>query len=527
MPDPHPDPRPFVAPIGIVDKPTSGGVSSLRVVAIPPGGNGTIVVSSDALLAQVETLRQLADALHRSVRIVHVLLDSGEVILSCADYVPPKLTAANQSLQASAVALNAAAARATVIANAITRAQEEYAGVEHDSGRVMHFIDEQVAWATGLFVRANIVPIAIAALGAATQLAVAGMLVGIPPSKLGTVAQDFLKANPRIITSARSVAAIREIASDVDGFDAGFAGLPLPIADTNELTGHTGVQTSAAIVLADANAVGLMKETPVVVRRTTSFDYNTPPKSVFDRSILFPDPHEDANGEQIRIDKYTMPGEPDRFDVYIAGTVTFDPKTGAEPFDGTSDLRGVAGLPTASTIAVEQAMAKAGVTPSSPVVLNGYSQGGLIASTIAASGNYNVKGVLTFGAPSAQVHIPASIPVLSVRNSEDLVPATSGYDVNPNAVVVTRSAFAGQPVPHDFAVPAHRLAYYQQTADVIDKADSPEILKVTKILDSFGTGSKNIESSLWVATRTDGSTAIPPLPPMRVSSSPVPLMVAE
>ena len=139
-----------------------------------------------------------------------------------------------------------------------------------------------------------------------------------------------------------------------------------------------------------------------------------------------------------------------------------------------------------------------------PVVVNGYSQGGLVASLVASSGNFDVKGVVTFGAPSGQVHIPASVPVLSVRNAEDLVPATSGYDVNPHAVVVQRTVFAHQPVPSDWAVPAHRLDYYQQTAAIVDNAQSERVRSVLDPLDAFGAGATKVDSTLWVATRVPG-----------------------
>jgi hypothetical protein len=135
------------------------------------------------------------------------------------------------------------------------------------------------------------------------------------------------------------------------------------------------------------------------------------------------------------------------------------------------------------------------------VVLNGYSQGGLLASQVAASQNFNVQGVVTFGAPSGQIAIPASIPVLTVRNSEDLVPATSGYDINHNAVVVERPVFATSPVPSDWAVPAHRLSYYQQTAAVIDQAHSAQVRGVLDPLNRFGAGATRVDSTLWAATR--------------------------
>jgi hypothetical protein len=134
-------------------------------------------------------------------------------------------------------------------------------------------------------------------------------------------------------------------------------------------------------------------------------------------------------------------------------------------------------------------------------VLNGYSQGGLLASQIAASGQFNVHGVVTFGAPSAQVAIPASIPVLTVRNTEDLVPATSGYDTNPNAVVVERPVFATGPIPSDRAVPAHELNYYEETAAVVDQTHSSEVRDVLDPLNRFGTGADRVDSTLWLATR--------------------------
>jgi pimeloyl-ACP methyl ester carboxylesterase len=167
-----------------------------------------------------------------------------------------------------------------------------------------------------------------------------------------------------------------------------------------------------------------------------------------------------------------------------------------------SDLSGVGQKSTASYQAVLQAMHQAGITADSPVVVNGYSQGGLLASMVAASGHYNVQGVVTFGAPSSQVHIPADVPVLTVRNTEDLVPATSGYDVNPNAVVVERPVFAHQPVPSDWAVPAHRLSYYQETAAAVDAAKSSQVRTVLDPLNQFGAGANRVDSTLWVATRT-------------------------
>jgi hypothetical protein len=492
MPDrpPHPEP----------------GVPSLTVTAAVPGpsGGASVVVASDALLAQLDALGRLSDELRLVAGAVVGMLDRPDAVGSIAFEVPLAALDSRRVMSAALRALWTAQQRASDIRDGLLRSIERYTTTEDIAASVVHTIDEQLAWGLGVFVRAFAVPIAVA-VGASVLADCA--ILGLTPGELVDDAQAALREHGRILTNPVTVAAIREAASDADGFGSGFAGVPLGITDALEQTGAIGVPSSAATVVAIGNAFGLLKDTPVTVRKTSSFEYGSPPTTLLDRANSFPEPHSDPNGEQIRIDRYVTPGRPDRFDVYIAGTVTFDPKTGSEPFDFQGDLAGVANESTASYRAVESAMAQAGITAKSPVVLNGYSQGGLIASLVASSGKYNVKGVVTFGAPSSQVHVPSSIPVLSVRNSEDLVPATSGYDTNPSAVVVQRAAFAHGGIPTDWAVPAHRLSYYQETAAVVDQSASGEVRGVLDPLDSFAAGTHRVDSTLWVATR------IQPAPP--------------
>ncbi|HEX4058626.1 MAG TPA: hypothetical protein VHX87_09980 [Galbitalea sp.] len=494
MPEPRPHPSPGGPPIGVTTM-IGGG----------PNGGGHLVVATDALLAQVDALGRLGECLRLAAGEVVSLLDRSDAVGSIALEVPLAAIDARRVTRAALQDLWTAQQLAVNIRDGVLRSIERYASTEHLAAVAMHGIDEQVAWGLGQLARTVGLPLALVLAGG---LLADCAITRTPPSELGTWAQDFLESHPRILTNPLTVSAIREAAADTDGFGDGFLGLPLGISDVMEQAGVTGVPSSSATVVGIANVFGLLKETPVSVHKTSSFEYGTPPTSLADRSQSFPDPHADPNGEQIRIDRYVTPGRPDRFDVYIAGTVTFDPKTGTQPFDFASDLTGVANGSPASYRAVEAAMAQAGVTSSSPVVFNGYSQGGLVASLLAASGKYNVKGVVTFGAPSAQVAIPASIPVLSVRNSEDLVPATSGYDTNPHAVVVQRTLFDHSAVPSDWTVPAHRLGYYQQTAADVDKSRSTEVRGVLEPLDSFGAGTERVDSTLWVAKRVAPAATI-------------------
>ena len=464
---------------------------------IVSGGDG-VIVASDALLTVLDRLSQLSERLGAAAAQLEGITERTEFRPSIAVDVPYAAHEARGTITEAARALFVARARVVFIRFALVLGIANYERADEIAQSVVHRFNENIAWQLGYAARYLGIPFLIqAGLGVLAGEAITGRT----PSDDATALQNFLKQHGRILTNPLTVAAIRELVSDVDGFGAGLGGESPTEAWGQELGGVTTTATSAAGIVALANLVGLFKDSGAEVRKTSSFEFGGPPQSLADRAASFPDAHDDPNGEQIRIDRYVTPGQPDRFDVYVGGTVTFDPVAKGEPFDFTSDLTGVANETPASYLAVREAMRDAGVTASSPVVLNGYSQGGMVASLVAASGDYNVKGVVTFGAPSAQIHLPASIPVLTVRNAEDLVPATSGYDVNPHAVVVTRTVFAHQAVPTEWAVPAHRLDYYQETAAVVDQAQSERVRGILDPLDQFGAGAAKVDSTLWVATR--------------------------
>jgi hypothetical protein len=478
----------------------------------PPGSpitttstyDGRIIVASDALLAQLDSLGRLAHSTRLSAGALLGVLDALEPRGSLAYAVPLAALESRRVIRAAVGTLLSAQDRAERIARGVRSCLAEYAQTEQVAGALAHRVDEGAAWLVGVDLRLFGLPFAIAA---ASGILAGSAITRQPPGAMAAALQSYLKTHGRILTSPRTVAIIRELASDADGIGAGFMLVPPPVADALDSARLTGVPSSSNAVVALGRGVGLFEPSGASVRKTSSFEFGTPATSLAQRAGSFPDPQNDPNGEQIRIDRYVQAGKPDRFDVYIAGTVTFDPVTHSQPFDLTSDVVGVGGQRSASYEAVVSAMHDAGISPESPVVLNGYSQGGLLASQVAASGTFNVHGVVTFGAPSAQVEIPASIPVLTVRNAEDLVPATSGYDTNPNAIVVERPVFADTPVPSEWAVPAHRLSYYQETAAAVDQASSTEVRGVLDPLNRFGEGASRVDSTLWVATRVPASTS--------------------
>ncbi|MFT4214593.1 MAG: hypothetical protein QM622_07440, partial [Microbacterium sp.] len=89
--------------------------------------------------------------------------------------------------------------------------------------------------------------------------------------------------------------------------------------------------------------------------------------------------------------------------------------------------------------AVLEAMRQAGVGPDDPVMLIGFSQGGIMAGTLAAyNSDYNWDAVVVAGAPIDSMPIPSSTTVVSVQHDADPVPrldtvvsaGTDGYAVD-------------------------------------------------------------------------------------------------
>lgn len=215
---------------------------------------------------------------------------------------------------------------------------------------------------------------------------------------------------------------------------------------------------------------------------------------VRDRAERIPD-----EPDQIRIDRVSVRGEPDRFEVYIAGTAELSVSGDDEPWDMTSNLVAMGGGSAGSYRAVEEAMRLAGIDSASPVTLTGYSQGGLIAAQLAASGDYAVNGLVTLGAPAGQVAVPHDIPYLAIEHTNDLVPALGGTFASSEPVVVRRQLFDGPPPPGDYVLPAHRLSNYLETAALVDGSNDPRIEAALRRLQHSAHSS--VTSTVYLAER--------------------------
>ncbi|WP_269928378.1 hypothetical protein [Kocuria massiliensis] len=100
---------------------------------------------------------------------------------------------------------------------------------------------------------------------------------------------------------------------------------------------------------------------------------------------------------------------------------------------------------------VDRALAEAGAGREDPVLLSGFSQGGMAAMALASNrefmGRYSVRGVVTTGTPSTMYRaVPREVRLLHLRDVNDPIPVVTGGGPDPgndHAVVVETNVGVG------------------------------------------------------------------------------------
>jgi hypothetical protein len=428
---------------------------------------GTVVVSTDAMLASVDRLRALEAALQSDIgRVVAAdAIDDGVPITG----IIPRI----EDLRA----------RCERARDAFGRMAEDYTRLEAAIERAQRDLAAMIAAVVGPAIVDHLMRMILLC----PNVLIAGALLGWaaipdgPDGKLGTV-RDFMIAHPELITSPEFVRFVSLAATSIDDAVLGGLGVPpwLVALPGFDLGRDGGVAAGAITVAALGSLFGMFRETPVAVDRVSTQSLPTAPTGVQARLDRIPEVN------QVRIEKYEADGMPPRFTVYVGPTETFSPYTDGEPWDLTSNVHGVAGLQAGSFRAVELAMAEAGIRPGDEVVLTGFSQGGLVATMVAASGDWNVVGLETHGAPAGNIPLPPGIAGMAIRNTDDLVPALAGPQLEHDLMQVERRAFReGVDIPTVEAAPAHQRSGYEATAAAIDGADSSAIREQVHTLDAF------------------------------------------
>ncbi|MBG6212632.1 MAG: hypothetical protein LH475_06205 [Cryobacterium sp.] len=425
---------------------------------------GTTIVATDAVLAQSQFLNslrlELANWTGRAnqIRTVDLLRPANWL---GQDPWPDLLHAA--------VRLRQLEQQCGELADNLVAVARGYGYVERVAQQSAVFNGAEVAHSFGQFLRSAF----FIAVGTPLGVGLPGLfLTGLLWKSTGGSVGGF-EIDPRLLTNPSVVALVRVAASSFDDVAAGLAGTPRPVgvALGDEGLGLIGVSSAALGVLAAARSRGLFKEGPVNVAAVGTPTRATPPTGVGDVAARIPKGV--AGQPQVRIENYGDTEHPS-WAVYIGGTVDWSAAATTEPWDLTANVTAIAMQNSGSFSAVIDAMKAAGIAPSDPVVVAGHSQGGLVATQVAAYSWFNVQAVATFGAPESKVPVPPGVATLTVEHTDDVVTALGGASLidSDDRVTVRREAFASEPLPAGDALPAHHLDRYRETALLIDA--SPE-----------------------------------------------------
>lgn len=479
-------------------------------------GGGSTAVAVDELFVEVARLARLAGAAREwagQLAAIRASLDDPRLTGWAPAVGVPMLDSSSigSALGGAAFAMERCARESDRLSGELMTSAERYGQAERDAQRRWHWLVGTMMWGVGT-AAAPVVGLA----GAAAALVALTTWIGGEPGR-GRIDWQAVLSRPEF------VALVRAAADSADELLAGLARIPAPLA--LQLGAESGAPQGAALLVAVAAAIAGIgpggrdpRGGAIFVERGVSVERRDPqptdasshrtaaPTGAGDLAERLPRPHDDD--AHVRIERYGE-GDEARYIAYIAGTVTFDVHAGSEAFDMTSNLHGIADdgssdvPPAGMERAVRAALIEAGAHATSPLLVVGYSGGGIAAADLAAASDLNVVGVLTLGSPTASAPPSAGVPVLALEHAEDLVPATGGAgSPSPDRVVVTRSALDGSPLPADGGLPAHALHRYQHTAQLADASEEARLVEFRQVVAGFAEG-EAAEVSLWRARRSD------------------------
>ena len=461
-------------------------------------GGGTTTIATDVMLGDAYSIGLIADLVVGVSTVIDLAASSSDERVT--------VTWNEQLFEASLLATDAKG-RADFISARLTEAIAAYSAANASATGFIEVGSDALAWAMGSW---------LGTLPLFNQLATYavpgyGLMLSLMPdvreqirahfaSKAGELAPDDI-ALPQwfneLITNPLATYAVRMAVSSADNGLSGFGGDPAALLASLKEQGITGQAAVAAILSMWTSVAGVLKEGPVKVTQT-AVEPVVPPRNNVELMEAFPVVGEPGQ-PQIRIDTMVVNGET-RYQVIVGGTVDFNPIPGQDAFDTTSNVAAVAGLPAGSVRAVELAMADMGIDADSPVTFVGYSAGGIVAATLAASGDYNTRGVVTVGAPVGHIILPSGVPAAIIEHTDDPVPALGGLQENSEALIVQNQAFLNKPIPTE-ALPAHRIETYIETASAMDNEIALELRDFNDAFYAFSDGATTATSTYYYAER--------------------------
>lgn len=445
-------------------------------------GGGVVAVDTEEHLLFAALLLELGDACASwADRAESVSTDDFSRVPLGPSVVPQADARAGSEAAARAAAhLRHAGEDATRLGGNLILTAENYGQIERQVQALFTFAGGVAGWAMGA---SPLIPLAIlAAVGEVALIRTAfRAIVGLFSSE---AVEDIDEASARsmreLVSSPAFVALVRGVVSGSDEFLIGLFGLPVML-DANRLReqGITGVAFAASVVASVAQYAGVFTPAPVqaVEVKTKGAEQRPAPPATYEE-LVERIPHGGADSPQIHIERYQDASGADQWIVWTGGTIEAGfPESSTEPWDNRSNVTAVAHTDAESLEATLQAMRLAGIPEGASVLHVGYSQGGIVASGIAASGLFD-STLVTFGSPVESFEFDDDLARTHVEHTEDVIPAVSGErrDSLNGGTVVQRSLYdGGTPPPGDDPLPAHNLDRYRETARLIDQSSEERL----------------------------------------------------
>jgi hypothetical protein len=489
-------------------------------MSITVSGGGSTAIATDSILQSSRELAALADQAHEWRRNLEAASSAAPVVTAAAPGAASAVVLHDPGRHVFSAmrAVSSVETRSTELCVKLRRAAQLYGWVERMAHNAMEQVSAALGWDVGVAGRL----IGWLLLGALPELAiafgVASLITGSPRNILrgmGNGAGGWLRAHQGLLRNPAVVAFVRQAVSATDDGMLGFAGMPYPLARAldDRVTGLFGVHGAASTVIALAGPRAL-KETPVTVRNVSSQASVAPPTGFRDLATRIPS--NAAGDPQVRIERYdTGAGRP-RWVVYAGGTIDQGFVPDGEPWDDTSNLRGVAEQNAASVRAAQDALRAAGAEPGDAVLPVGYSQGGIVATDLATRGDYAVQELVTFGSPTGQMDVPASVTDVAVEHRDDIIPALGGEPRSAdqgglNRILVQRTTYDTPPPIDGSPLEAHHIGVYTETAAQMDASTDPRLTGARHTLAEFTQGAP-AEVTMWRADRVNPASHVDSVP---------------
>lgn len=315
-------------------------------------------------------------------------------------------------------------------------------------------------------------PAGLATLGvgalAGGALIGSGALAGVDEAIAGLTGNMHLLANPDTVILVRSLVSAADDFLLGGGVRIGDGQNPSDVAAIVGIGG--GLLTGGGVLS---------------VRASERAQCAVAPSSIAELTATIP--RTDAEGAHASITEYAREDGSRVFLVSVAGTSS--PEFGGESgMDNLSNLAAYGGLDAQSLGAVRDAMESAGIEHGDQVVFAGYSQGALVATQLASSGDWDTQSVLLAGTPIHGNEVGPGVPVAQLEHDGDLITGLQGW-VPPAAqevTIVRRNPFPDGVSEADGILGPHELRHYQDTAAQYDQVtDSKAVEQRSEVLAPF------------------------------------------